>query len=284
MSQNSTGYILGFAAGVCLVCSVFVSGAAVMLKDRQVANEIVDKQKKVLDVSGALRPGESDTMEAAAINELYAEKVVPRLIYMKDGTYLEPVDGKEGFFAYSIDREDGGTVEGEIEIASFDFQKARKHPELGYKAEGNLAKVITKSHVGLVYHVMRGDQIDKLIIPIEGYGLWGTLFGFMAIEKDAQTVAGLTFYKHIETPGLGGEVDNPQWKGLWKGRKLFDAEGKPALEVIKGPAGSVTEAPHHIDGLSGATLTGRGVTHLVRYWTDDTGYGPYLTNFREKGE
>ncbi len=118
MSQNSTGYILGFAAGVCLVCSVFVSGAAVSLKDRQVANELVDKQKKVLDVSGALRPGESATMEPAAINELYAERVVPRLINLADGTYLEAVDGKEGFVSYSFERDDGTAVEGEIEVAS----------------------------------------------------------------------------------------------------------------------------------------------------------------------
>ncbi len=283
MSQDSTKYILGFAATVCIVCSVVVSGAAVGLKDLQVANELVDKQKKVLDVSGALRPGESDTMEADAITALYDTAVVPRLVYLPDGSYLEAAGG-EGMYAYAFKREDGREVSGEIDIGTFDLQKARKDPDLGYKPTDNPSKVLTQSYVGLVYHIMKDEKIEKVIVPVEGYGLWGTLFGYLAVEQDAETVSGLTFYKHIETPGLGGEVDNPAWKGLWKGRKIYDSTGKPALKIIKGPAGSVADAPHEVDGLSGATLTGNGVTNLLRYWTDETGYGPYLKKFKEKGE
>ena len=105
----------------------------------------------------------------------------------------------------------------------------------------------------------------------------------MALDKDANTIKGLTFYQHGETPGLGGEVDNPKWKSLWPGRKAFGDDGKPKIAVIKGQAGPVAEDPHRVDGLSGATITARGVSHLVKFWLGDYGFGPYLKQFKERG-
>jgi len=102
------------------------------------------------------------------------------------------------------------------------------------------------------------------------------------MDKDTTTIRGLTFYAHGETPGLGGEVDNPRWKALWPGRKAFDENWKPDIRVIKGQAGSPETDPHHVDGLSGATLTSRGVTNLLLFWLGDQGFGPYLQQFRQQ--
>ena len=125
-------------------------------------------------------------------------------------------------------------------------------------------------------------QIDKIILPVHGYGLWSTLYGFLALEADANTVAGLGFYSHAETPGLGGEVDNPKWKAQWPGKEVYK-DGEPIVELVKGGVSEQTpNADYKVDALSGATLTSRGVTNLLQFWLGEDGYGPYLKKFRQE--
>lgn len=81
------------------------------------------------------------------------------------------------------------------------------------------------------------------------------------------------------TPGLGGEVENPNWVGQFEGKKLFDDNFKPALKVVKG--GATAGDIHGVDGLSGATLTGNGVQHTFDFWLGDMGFGPFLAKVRE---
>jgi len=131
-----------------------------------------------------------------------------------------------------------------------------------------------------VYLVREGGQVEQVILPVEGAGLWATMYGFLAVENDGNTVRGLQFYEHGETPGLGDGVDKPAWQALWQGKKLYDADGNVQIEVIKGPAPRDSE--NQIDGLAGATLTGRGVSIFVRHWIGDEGYGPYLKSLSDK--
>ena len=131
---------------------------------------------------------------------------------------------------------------------------------------------------------MLGDdgKVEQLVLPIEGMGMWGTVYGFLSIDRDGNTVRGLTFYEQKETPGLGGEISNPKWQALWVGRKAYDANWAPQLAVIKGQAGPPDKAPHHVDGLSGATITSNGITRVVRFWLSDDGYGPFLKTLRKR--
>jgi Na+-transporting NADH:ubiquinone oxidoreductase subunit C len=125
-------------------------------------------------------------------------------------------------------------------------------------------------------------SIEKVILPIYGKGLWSTLYGFLALGKDLNTVEGITFYEHGETPGLGGEVDNPNWKALWKGKMAFDDAGTVALTVIKGKVDPSEEnARYQIDGLSGSTLTTRGLDAMVKFWLGDQGYGAFLKQLKK---
>ena len=134
---------------------------------------------------------------------------------------------------------------------------------------------------GTVYQVQGSDQrIEQLVLPIEGMGMWGTVYGFLSLDRDGNTVRGLTFYEQKETPGLGGEIANPKWQALWVGRKAYDASWAPQLAVIKGQAGPPQNDPHHVDGLSGATITSNGITRVVRFWLSDHGYAPYLKTVR----
>jgi Na+-transporting NADH:ubiquinone oxidoreductase subunit C len=92
----------------------------------------------------------------------------------------------------------------------------------------------------------------------------------------------VTFYDHAETPGLGGEVDNPRWKDSWKGKQAIDETGKVKIEVLKGVVDtSRPESKYQIDGLSGATLTTRGVDNIVKFWLGDDGYGSLLKRLKE---
>ena len=120
-----------------------------------------------------------------------------------------------------------------------------------------------------------------LILPVYGKGLWSTMYGLLALKRDLRTVAGLTFYQHGETPGLGGEIDNPDWQAKWHGKQALDANGRVIIDVIKGQVDATgADAYHQVDGLAGATLTSKGVENLLHYWLGRDGYGPLLERLR----
>jgi Na+-transporting NADH:ubiquinone oxidoreductase subunit C len=254
--QHSTAYIFGFAAGVCVFFSILVSTAAVSLKERQEANKLLDRQEKVLVVAGLKK--EDVDLPPAEISSRFEDNIVARVIDLETGEYADDID-----------------------VNSFDQRKAAKDATMSVEAPENLAKVLRTPKNAIVYHVKEDGEVAKVIIPIEGKGLWSTMYGYLALDADTTTIAGITFYEDGETPGLGGEINNPNWKAKWKGRKAFDESWKPAIEVIKGMAGPAAEQPFAVDGLSGATITSRGVTYTMDFWLGDNGFGPYLVNFRK---
>ena len=261
--SRSNGYIIGFAAAVCVVCSLFVSGAAVSLKSRQDLNKVIDRQKNVLSVADAEK-FTTDALKGMTpdeVDQAFNDGIRARIVNLKTGEYVDDVNGQGP--------------------KDYDQQRALLDPSLSEDApEGNMAKVQRVPHHAVVYQVVENDQVTTLILPVEGKGLWSTLYGFIALDKDTTTIKGLTFYQHAETPGLGGEVDNPTWKAKWPGKKAFDEQWEPKVNVAK----SVSRDPvYQVDGLSGATLTSRGVTYLLQFWLGDDAFGPYLDNFRKTG-
>lgn len=251
-SNDSIKKILTVAFSLCIVCAVVVSTAAVMLKPAQQANQALDRKRNILAAAGILEQGSS-------VEEQFA-KIDTRVVDLRSGRFTDAVDPGD-----------------------YDQRAAAKDPALSVKLAGedDPAKILRREHYAIVYLSETADgEIDKIILPVHGYGLWGQLYGFIALESDANTVAGLGFYEHKETPGLGGEVDNPRWKALWPGKQVY-ADGDVALEVMKGsvdPASSGAE--YQVDGLAGATLTTRGVSHLVQYWLGENGFAPFLENLK----
>ena len=107
------------------------------------------------------------------------------------------------------------------------------------------------------------------------------MYGVVALKPDIVTIDSITFYDHGETPGLGGEIENPAWKVRWRGKEALDGEGNVLIEVLDGPVDqSRPGAERQVDGLSGATYTTRGVDQLVKFWLGPDGYGPYLGRLR----
>jgi len=257
-NRDSLGYTLAVAAVLCVVCSLAVSTAAVVLQPRQAANERLDQQKNILDATG-LAIGEFG-LQAQQLNK-------------------KQIDELDGWISTKLVELETGEYTSEVNIDQYNMLEAASRDATS--VEINVSSDIDpgeprRPKVMKVFFVKRpgSDKIQTVVLPVYGKGLWGTLYGYLALKKDLKTVQGLTFYSHKETPGLGGEVDNPGWKAQWEGRKLYDVNGQPASLVYKGPA--PTSNPYAVDGLSGATITSRGVTKLIRYWVSDNAYGPFL--------
>ena len=256
--QYSVTYTIAFAAAVCLVCSLVVAITAVTLKPRQVANALLDKQRKVLAVAGLTPAGQK--LSDQEVEDLFNANLEPKIVDLESGVYSD-----------------------DVAPAAYDQRKASKDPDKSHAVPSNRAKVRRVPRYGLVYLIKPDNDVEGIIIPVEGMGLWGNLYGYLALNPNARTIRGLTFYEHKETPGLGGEVDNPRWKALWPGRLATDENGVPKISVVKGRAGPVSEDPYHVDGLSGATITSNGVTNLMDFWLGENGFGPYLSKQRAGG-
>ncbi len=255
--QHSVAYTIIFAAIVCVICAVLVSSSAVSLEERQVENAALDKQKNVLYAAGLATADEG--LDRDAITALF-ENVKPVVIDLETGQEVANPD---------------------FDPSAYNAIKAAAG-EQGRDAPRNPSRVSRLPKYQVVYQVLaESGDVEMVVIPIEGYGLWGTLYGFLALDSDATTVRGITYYQHKETPGLGGEVDNANWKSLWPGRKAFDDSGTRAIQVIKGNAGPPSTDPHRVDGLAGATITSRGVTNMLDFWLGANGFGPYLKQLRD---
>ncbi|MDF1629742.1 MAG: Na(+)-translocating NADH-quinone reductase subunit C [Alcanivoracaceae bacterium] len=236
---------------ICLVCAVVVATAAVMLRPVQEVNKLLDKQVNILMAAGLYSEG-MDVQKAF-------ESIERRFVDLRSGEYVEMPE-------------------------SYEQRRAAKDPATSVRLDSkvDIASIRNQAKVAEVYLAKdESGELSKIILPIHGYGLWSTLYGFLALEPDVNTIAGLGFYEHAETPGLGGEVDNPKWKGIWPGKKLFNEQDELAISVIKGTVdSSAADAQHKVDGLAGATLTTNGLNNLVRFWMGENGFGPYLDELK----
>lgn len=243
--KETLGKTVGVVVAVCLVCSIIVSGAAVGLRDLQETNAAIDKQ--------------SNIVEAAGLSELAAGDIA--------GTFDKYIEEK------FVNLETGEYVEKPSK--DYDMYKAAKMPEYTVKVEGSNVGFQQRASIASVY-IVKNDtgEITRLILPVHGSGLWDLMYGFLAIDADGNTVRELVYYQQKETPGLGGEVQNPNWKAKWDGKKLYN-NGEVAIQVKKGDNANNQYA---VDALSGATLTSNGVQNTLTYWVGKNGYGPYLKN------
>ncbi len=257
--KESTSRTLLVALAVSLVSSVFVAGAAVSLKPVQIENRQLDKQRSVLAIAGL---GESG-MSSREVKDLFASRITAKVVDLETGEFSDAQNP-----------------------ATFDPLKAARDPALSEAVPGDedIALIKRRERYTTVYMVEQDGKLETLILPVRGYGLWSTLHGFMAVKGDLNTVVGFGFYQHAETPGLGGEVDNPKWKAMWPGKTLFDDSGKPIIEIVKGGVDpSSPDAGHQVDALAGATLTSNGVNRLLQFWLGEQGFGPFLAKLRTQG-
>lgn len=257
MSNNNDSFIktIGVAVAVCLAASVVVSSAAVYLKPTQQKNKALDKQRNILAVAGIEAKG-------AEIAAKFDQLVETRIVDVETGKFTDAVDAK-----------------------TYDQRKAAKDPKqnVTLSAEEDIAKIRTRAKYASVYIFKNDDgSVKSYVLPIHGYGLWSTMYGFLAIEPDLNTVSGINFYSDGETPGLGGEINNAKWKSQWKGKVIFDDAGEPIIQVTKFGGVTPENKAYSIDGLAGATLTTQGVNHLIQYWLSDAAFGTFIKQLKQQ--
>ncbi|WP_199610969.1 Na(+)-translocating NADH-quinone reductase subunit C [Flocculibacter collagenilyticus] len=254
MSSNndSISKTLIVVISLCLVCAIIVSSAAVALKPIQKENEAKDLQRNVLSAAGV-------NFAAEGVQATFEKRVEARLVNLDDGTFATEVDP-----------------------TTFDYEKAKRNGD-SIEKKNDVAGIKRRADIAPVYFVKsESGKVDTVVFPVYGKGLWDLMLGFVALEKDLRTIKSIKYYWHKETPGLGGEIENPSWVALWEDKKLFNDQGEFALEIVKGSVSkNDPNAQYKIDGLSGATLTSNGVEQSFEFWMGDHGYGPFINNVRK---
>ena len=255
-SNDSVSKTLSVVVSLSLVCSVIVSMAAVGLRTRQENNVALDQQAKILEVAGV------DTSEGTT-SQLYSKYIEPRVISFSTGEFISQTPNGDSIT--ESNQKLAASNEENFTILTPDEDKAG---------------IRTRANQGLVYLVHSGDRVNGVILPIHGKGLWSMMYAFVAVETDGNTVSDIIYYDQGETPGLGGEVENPSWRSQFKGKKLYDDSHRPAITIVKsGAFGS----EHDIDALFGATITSNGIQHQFDFWLGDMGFGPFLERVRSRG-
>ena len=178
---------------------------------------------------------------------------------------------------------ESGQFNSEINVLDYDEGSFSRNPETSIEltSDQDIALLKRRENFQTVYLHYDDNALNAIILPIRGYGLWGTMKGYLALKPDFKTIIGLEFFDHKETPGLGGEIDNPKWKAIWKDKEVFSDSGEVVISVIKGSVDkSSDQSKYQVDGLSGATITSNGVTNLLSFWLGDMGYGPLIENIK----
>lgn len=249
LPNESPPKTLGMALLVSVACAVVVSASAVLLKPLQQANLRAENNARMMQMlRGA--PGIAKLLQGVGAEALDAQVV----------------DLALGSFAADMDP------------ASYDARQAAEDetqsvaipPEVDVAGLGRRAKFAT------VYIIRDEERIASVVLPVYGQGYQSMLHGYVALEEDLNTIAGLTFYEHEETPGLGAGIAKSKWQALWTGKRVFDAGGAVALTVAQGSG----QGPHQVDGITGATRTSMGVSQLLRYWLGPHGFGSMLVRLR----
>jgi len=250
--KETFGGTLVFVFIICLVCASLVSISAIGLKDKQIANKLLDKQTKILEAAGLLEKAGTDIV----------------------GTYAKYVDAK------MIDLNSGAIIDGNTDV--FDERTDARDDSKSIKPINDIAGINRRANHAVIYLVKNSQgQLDTIVLPIIGLGLWDLMYGFIGLAPDLNTVRSVVYSELKETPGLGAEVLNPKWKALWPGKKMYNEQGQPAIQLVKG--GAKKGDIHGVDALSGATLTSNGVTRTLRFWLGTEGYGPFVSKFKEGG-
>lgn len=290
-SNDDPVKILAVALTLCLVCAILVSSAAVLLKPVQQANQALAIRQEILRVAG-FEPG-----DAASVEQLFQQHIQTRVLDLDQGSYREGIDPQ------SVDPR----------LVARDPASSRALPP-----EQDPARIRRRPDYLPVYLVTEQDQVKRVVLPVYGYGLWSTLYGLVAFDRDGRTITGVTFYEHGETPGLGDFITDRDWQAQFSGKLAFDDQGQLRLRVARAGTSqspvndrhevdgvdstsgasdnyrqevddlddtshALSNDRHEVDGVAGATLTTRGVDELLRYWLGEQGFGRYLARLRATG-
>lgn len=247
---------LAIALAVCAGCAALVSASVVLLRPFQLANQRTARDARVRALVAAI-PGLSEL--ASGVEGASFEL---RAVELATGGYATDVDPE------ALLRGEGGSEPGEALAPGDDPAGVERVPR-----------------VAPVYELWQAGRLHTVILPVHGRGYVSRIRGYLAVAADGNTIRGLAISEQQETPGLGAEIERPEWQQRWQGKQLRDEQGRVRIRVVRDAASADSEeAAFEVQGISGATRTGDGVGALVRFWAGPAGFGAYLARLREGGD
>lgn len=234
---------------VSAICAALVSGATVMLRPIQAANRAAEEQARIAALVQGV-PG------MAALLEQSGGTLATVVIRLEDGRAASDV--RPSTLAAALDDPANWTA--------LDPQQ-------------DMAGLGQRPDFVQVYYLRTDETVSLLLLPLSGQGYGGQIDAILALRGDTNTIAGLAITRQSETPGLGGRIEEASWQAGFAGTELRDNAGEMRFRVARGSASGI----HEVDGITGATRTGRAVTQMVRFWLGPDGYGPLLAAIR-RGE
>jgi Na+-transporting NADH:ubiquinone oxidoreductase subunit C len=242
---------------ICTACAALIATTVSVLRPYQEENRAAQRTLRIQEIIAQV-PGLSDLL-----GPLASGRVETRLVDLASGAYVAHPDP-----------------------AGFDARAAARDPETStaLPAPRDLAGIGRRANRATVFLVREDERLRLLVLPVFGAGYISNLYGYLALDADLNTVRGLSFYEHGETPGLGSEIDEPRWREQWAGKWLRDPTGRLRIEVARGRAAKDESGDYQVDGISGATRTGVGVTNLLHFWLGPDGFGPFLERLQRERE
>jgi len=256
--SESAARAVGVTLAVALVSAALIAAAVTVLAPYRERNRARQRDAHVEALLGGV-PGLASLLAPSGPGRLEA-----RVVELATGLAIEGADAGD-----------------------FDALEAARDPSAStlLSNERDLAGIGRRANHAVVFTLREAGRLRLVILPVYGAGYASPLYGYLALDADLNTIRGLSFYEHGETPGLGSEIENPLWRDRWVGKWLRDAQGELRIEVVRGRAPTHGEsARHQVDGITGATRTGAGVTNLLRFWLGPDGFGPYLARLQAERE
>ncbi|MBS9522573.1 NADH:ubiquinone reductase (Na(+)-transporting) subunit C [Litoribacter ruber] len=246
--QQSNAYIITFSVILTVVLGLLLSGTSELLGPIQKKAEELDTKKQIL---GAVMPAEElNRMEAEEVISYYESRISSKVVN---------INGEE----VEQDEEGNPLVAENVNIAK-NFKRApeeRLYPVFIFHAEGN------------------EEDVQSIILPVYGNGLWDEIWGYVALQTDLNTIEGVTFAHAAETPGLGARITSGDVQARYRGKEIFNEAGElEAVRMQKGEGKDYSADPHKVDGLSGATITAEGVNKMLERYLSH--YKSYLERKR----
>jgi Na+-transporting NADH:ubiquinone oxidoreductase subunit C len=265
LDKNSNGFTFGFSAILVIVVGTILATLAVVLKEPQQANLRQEKMKAILMATGVMS-ADDDMADAPAIFEKTISK---RFV----------VSGIDG----SIKSEESGAIDGANKMDAFNIALQKE-----YSAKVKPIKAIYKKDPVTMVAKIKELDLDwpiyvaevngeiLYVIPMEGTGLWGPIWGYVTLASDMNTIKGVTLAHKGETPGLGAEIATPKFQDQYIGKTINENGKYVSINVLKGGGGKGN--PHAVDGITGGTITSVAVGEMF-YRSLDL-YVPYFKSVK----
>jgi Na+-transporting NADH:ubiquinone oxidoreductase subunit C len=238
------------AAGVALFCSAIVSIAVHTLRPLQLAFDSLERNRAVLVAANLLPSGEISDRE-----------IVARFLDLD----ARVVDLDTGWFRSGLDAH------------AYDHWQQRDEDQAAVEAgPGDVPGPATNGRNVPVYLVRKADGFEQIVLPVDGRGMWSAIYGYIGLDEDLNTITGVIFHRHGETPGIGDRIQDRSWLATWQGKQIRDDDRILRFRVAKGASG-----PFEVDVVSGASVTTEATGEIVRNWLGDDGFGPFLENLGE---